>query len=209
MIRWTTWFLLFVLSTVPSLEAQSVSSLRNRKSAFDNVLGLVKEVRQPEPLALDLDVAAMIWAPTALLPVPFLRLIRFPGGDLSADVFVWWLHPADVDSSRLPQNRRCSKPGQGTAVCVARVDVTEQPDWSQLLVEIVGSRVCDFVLSSGPLTVTADAGDLDVRVYRRGRQFEEYSCNAPRGNARPGAREAAHVMDVLEQLVTNVARRRQ
>jgi hypothetical protein len=48
--------------------------------------------------------------------------------------------------------------------------------------------------------VTADAGDLIVRLYEPGTdRYEEYMCNAPQRASKPGARQAAQVMDVLEE----------
>jgi len=149
----------------------------------------------------------MVWAPTALMPVPFLRLAHTQGGDLQADVFVWWSHAAYVPDDRLPQNRRCRAPGQSSPVCVAKIDVAGSVDWGHQLANIFASRACSLSLHSGPVRVVADAGDLVVRVYEAGTdRYEEYSCNAPRGDTSAGARQAAEVMDVLEKAVTAARR---
>ena len=150
------------------------------------------------PARLDLDVQVMVWAPTAMVPVPFLRLSHTPGGDLKATGFAWWLRSSGVAPGEWPSNARCSTPGQGTPVCVAKVDLGGSIDWGDLLADIFASRACSLSLRSGPISVTTDAGDLVVRMYEPGTdRYEEYSCNAPRGGSRAGARQAARVIEVL------------
>lgn len=193
---------LMLLSATSSLDGQSRPEGRSRIPAFDSVVALIHDsTLEPASGRLDLDVQVMIWGPTALLPVPFLRLTHTPGRDIQAQLFAWWLHPASVPPDRLPSERRCSVSGQNTPVCVAKVESVGGVDWGELLAGIFASRACSLWLS-GPLSVTADAGDLVVRVRERGNdRYEEYVCNAPRGSSRPGARQAAQVMDVLEKAV--------
>jgi hypothetical protein len=188
-----------VLSTTVSFEAQSTSPASG-KGWFDNLLVLVKGLdEQPPVLPFDLDVNVAVWAPTALQPVPFLRLTHVPGGDdMKADFYVWWMPPANVHPQVLPRNPHCSPSSQGSTVCIAKVEILDKIDWSAILVDIAATRVCAFALT-GTVTIGFDAGDLEVRMYSKD-QREEYSCNAPRGSARAGAREAARVMDVLEKL---------
>lgn len=196
-----------LLGATASLDGQSQHEGRSRVTAFDGVVALIND-STPEPSSgrLDLDVQVMVWAPTALLPFHFLRLTHTPGRDIQAQLFVWWLHPAGVPPDRLPADRRCSASAQNTPVCVAKVEGGGGVDWGELLAGIFASRACSLWLS-GPLSVTADAGDLVVRVRETGNdRYEEYVCNAPRGASRPGARQAAQVMDVLEKAVAAARR---
>jgi hypothetical protein len=191
---------LLLLTALPASGGQSrPADVRTPQSAFDSVVALTEQPTQEGPTGkLDLDVQVMIWAPTALLPVPFLRLTHTPGRDIQSDVSVWWLHPASVPADRLPTDRRCSAPAQRTPVCVANIEVAGV-DWGAVLVDVFASRACSLWYA-GPLRVVADAGDLVVRVYEPGTgRYEEFMCNAPAGDSRPGAGQAARVMDVLSK----------
>jgi hypothetical protein len=195
---------LILLSTTSWLKGQSRPATRTR--AFDNVIALAKaSAQEPSPVRLDLDVQVLVWAPTALVPVPFLRLTHTPGNDLQANVLVWWLQSSAVGPG-LPLDRRCGAPGQDTPVCVAQIEVAGSVDWGEVLANIFASRACSLWFS-GPLSVTADAGDLVVRVYEPGTdRYEEYMCNAPHGASGAGARHAAQVMDVLQKAATAARR---
>lgn len=199
MLRCAFSCVLIVLSAT-WLNAQSRPSGASRTTPFDSVLELVADATQETaPSGLDLDVRVMIWAPTALLPVSFLRLTHTPGGELQPNLFVWWLQPAGVPPDRLPQNRRCSAPGRDTPVCVASIEAVDRVDWGAVLANIFASRACSISFGEH-VSVTMDAGDLAVRVYEAGTErYQEYKCNAPRGSARAGASQAAQVMDVLDK----------
>lgn len=201
MSSWRLLGVLFLLSASSWLDGQSQPAGRSRFPAFDNVIALTREsTEEPSSVQLDLDVRVMVWAPTALRPVPFLRLTHTPGRDLQANVFVWWLRSAGVEPGRLPPGKRCGAPAQDTPVCVAKIDVVGSVDWGELLANIFASRACSLWFS-GPLSVTADAGDLVVRVYEPGTdRYDEYMCNAPHLSSGAGARHAATVMKVLEKL---------
>jgi hypothetical protein len=86
-----------LLSATFSPDGQSRSAARTRFPVFDSVVALTKESGQElSPARPDLDVRVMVWAPTALVPVPFLRMTHTPGGDLEASGFAWWLRSSDV-----------------------------------------------------------------------------------------------------------------
>jgi hypothetical protein len=209
MAGWCQLAVLVMLSATFSIGGQSGPAEGTRFPAFDSIGALIKDSAHGlSPARLDLDVQVMVWAPTAMVPVPFLRLTHTPGGDLEANGFAWWLRSSGVALSEWPSNTRCSTPGQGTPVCVAKLDLGGSIDWGDLLADIFASRACSLSLGSGPISVTADAGDLIVRVYEPGTdRCEEYSCNAPRGDSRAGARQAARVMDVLERALAAARRR--
>jgi hypothetical protein len=199
---------LILLTATSWLHGQSRPAGRTLFPAFDNVIALAKESTQgPSPVQLDLDVQVLVWAPTALLPAPFLRLTHAPGGDLQANMFVWWLQPAGVPSDRLPPNRRCGMPDQASPVCLAKIEVVGSVDWGELLANIFASRACSLSLRSGPVSVTTDAGDLVVRVYEANTdRYEEFKCNAPQGASRAGAYQGAQVMEVLQKAATAARR---
>jgi hypothetical protein len=195
------------MTATSSLDGQLPPESRSRLAAFDNLVALTNDsTLEPSSGRLDVDVQIMVWAPTALVPVPFLRLTHTPGRDIEASLFAWWLHPAGVPPDTLPPDRRCSTSAQNTPVCVARVQSIGSVDWGELLAATFASRACSLWLS-GPVSAMADAGDLVVRVREPGDdRYEEYVCNGPRGASRPGARQAAQVMDVLEKAVAAARR---
>jgi hypothetical protein len=209
MLRLALLIVLLLVNATAWLGGEFQAPPGTRFSAFDKVVALVGEQwKHPTPERLDLDVEVLVWAPTALLPVPFVRLSHTPGEDLQAELFVWWLHPANVEAGRLPPDRRCSVPEQDT-VCVAKIDVVEGIAWGELLADVFASRACARWLSSEPMTVVGDAGDLVVRVHERtASRYDEYVCNAPHVfTSRPGARQAARVMDVLAAAAAAARRR--
>ena len=173
---------------------------RTERGAFEAADALVRGSINGSPkgapaVPLDLDVSVAVWSPMALGPVPFLRLTHTVGGDLTGDLYAWWMAPV---GSQLP-NRICTPRDEGVQVCVAKVGVAKPVDWKSLLVDVVAARVCSMQLTSGPIAVTTDAGDLVVRLSSEGKT-ETYLCNAPRYDGRAGAAEAARVMDVLGTL---------
>jgi hypothetical protein len=190
-----------LLSSTICLAAQSPTP------AFEAADALVHGAdSEPRSVSLDLDVSVAIWAPTRSVPNPFLRITHVPGADLTADLYVWWMPPGGIAPSKLTRDPQCRPPSQGVRVCIARIGVSQQIDWGSLLVDIVAARVCSMRLTSAGVGMAFDTGDLDVRMYSTGKS-EAYSCNAPRGSARAGAREAARVMDVLEKLANDARTR--
>jgi hypothetical protein len=199
---------LTLLTMGREVQAQAPNQYLDAGGAFDSVVKVLPDVNRElsEPPAL--DVQLMVWAPTALGSAPFLRLTRSRSGDIRSTVLLWWLLPPNIPTSRLPSTPRCVTSG-AAPLCVEDVRVVGNPDWEALLSDIFAARECDFSHVSGSVAVGVDAGDIFVRIQRQDEPgYEAFSCNAPRGQSRPGTQAASRVMDELDAITSDARRPR-
>ena len=207
-MRQITSCALIVLGMMIFLSAQSPKKDRGEKDAVEAAEALIRgsDKRGSPQTPLDLDVTVAISRDGLMMtPRPFLRLTHTLGADLTGDLYLWggWLR---ADPPIRPQDIICTPPSEYSAICVARLSISEKVDWQSLLVDVFAARACSIDLTPMPRAIVSDAADLLVRMSIEG-HVETYWCNAPGGTSGAGEREAVRVMEAMLKLA-NAARRR-
>ena len=145
------------------------------------------------------EIRVLNWAPTAMIPMSGLRLVQ-SGAEIRVQLIVAW--HADVSPSvRQPGVTAHCDPGSPATACVELVDVSHlrppfSASWNALFDALLEMGPCED--PNGPITVTSDAGDLVMRLVT-GSGARKYFCNAPRYKRTPAGRQAAALLDYLDE----------